>query len=202
MRLANFLTIITFLFALSSAPSAPTETETETEEEAVPSIFEVLTVIPLPSAPVAAPFFGSDDTLYVLVEEGRLLTFSPDRDEAPPIELSPVPAGNIFPMGDELIYADREGGLVLFDLGRKEIKERLENAGFKAVRLRDRNAWYAALSRKEYEQMKGPLYPQMLSLLGREHADRYVEIWRAMTIVIESGELRPHHLRAVKSLKQ
>jgi phosphoethanolamine N-methyltransferase len=27
----------------------------------------------------------------------------------------------------------------------------IENAGFNHVRLRDRNAWYAALSRQEYD---------------------------------------------------
>ncbi len=47
-------------------------------------------------------------------------------------------------------------------------------------------------------EMKGPLYSQMETTLGRENADRYVEIWRSMNVVIESGELRPGHLRAIK----
>jgi hypothetical protein len=29
-----------------------------------------------------------------------------------------------------------------------------------------------------------------------ENADSYLEIWRAMNVVLESGELRPGHLRA------
>ncbi len=101
------------------------------------------------------------------------------------------------PSRDMAYYLEKEG--LSFGMASPErYKKSLENAGFIRVRLRDRNAWYAALSRKEYEQMKGPSYSQMKSLLGRDHADRYVEIWRAMNIVIESGELRPHHLRAVK----
>ena len=80
----------------------------------------------------------------------------------------------------------------------KRYGKALEKAGFVDIQLRDRNAWYSSLSRKEYEQMKGPLYPQMKIMLGRENADRYVEIWSAMNVVIESGELRPGHLRAIK----
>ena len=105
------------------------------------------------------------------------------------------------PSADMEYYLETEG--LSFGMASPErYKKALENAGFYDVRLRDRNAWYADLSRREYEQMKGPLYSQMESLLGREHADRYVEIWRAMTIVIESGELRPHHLRAAKPAKK
>ena len=74
----------------------------------------------------------------------------------------------------------------------------LEKAGFIDIRLRDRNSWYRDLSRREYQQMKGPLYPRMAELLGRANADRFVEVWRAMNLVIESGELRPGHLRAIR----
>jgi hypothetical protein len=34
-----------------------------------------------------------------------------------------------------------------------------------------------------------------------ENADSYLEIWRAMNVVLESGELRPGHLRAIKPEK-
>jgi len=74
----------------------------------------------------------------------------------------------------------------------------LQEAGFVGIKHRDRNAWYSDLSRKEYEKMKGPLYPKMVEYLGHEYADHEVEIWRAMNLVIESGELRPGHFRAIK----
>lgn len=75
-----------------------------------------------------------------------------------------------------------------------------QEAGFVGIKHRDRNAWYSGLSRKEYEKMKGPLYPKMVEMLGHENADHYVEVWRAMNFVIESGELRPGHLRAIKGV--
>jgi len=78
--------------------------------------------------------------------------------------------------------------------------EALAKAGFTSIKMRDRNTWYNDLSRKEHEQMKGPLYPRMVNLLGHENADKYIEIWRAMNAVINSMELRPGHLRAVKGV--
>ena len=101
------------------------------------------------------------------------------------------------PSPEMLCYLKAEG-LSFGMASPKRYGKALEKAGFVDIQLRDRNAWYSSLSRKEYEQMKGPLYPQMKIMLGRENADRYVEIWRAMNVVIESGELRPGHLRAIK----
>lgn len=34
--------------------------------------------------------------------------------------------------------------------------------------------------------------------MGHENARREIEAWRAMTVVLDSGELRPTHLRATK----
>jgi hypothetical protein len=46
--------------------------------------------------------------------------------------------------------------------------------------------------------MKGSLYPKVLETTGHEYGDHYIEVWRAMNIFIESGELRSGHLRALK----
>jgi len=103
------------------------------------------------------------------------------------------------PPSPEMVHYIKSEGLS-FGMGSPERYEKsLAKAGFSDIKLRDRNAWYSVLSREEYQQMKGPLYIQMETTLGREYADRYVEIWRAMNVVLESGELRPGHLRAIKS---
>ena len=44
--------------------------------------------------------------------------------------------------------------------------EALENAGFMNIKLRDRNDWYRKIARKEYEQMRGPLYLKMVDMIG------------------------------------
>jgi len=102
------------------------------------------------------------------------------------------------PPTPEMKYYLEVEGLNFGMASQERYAKALEKAGFADIKLRDRNAWYSGLSRNEYEQMKGPLYPEMVEMLGRENADRYIEIWRAMNLVIKSGELRPGHLRAIK----
>ena len=64
--------------------------------------------------------------------------------------------------------------------------------------MTDRNAWYKPLAHKEHEALSGPLYERLVELVGQEFADHEIEIWRALTVVVDSGELRPNHMRARK----
>ncbi len=105
------------------------------------------------------------------------------------------------PPTSEMEYYIEVEGLNFGMASPNRYAEALEKAGFMGIQMRDRNTWYRDVSRKEYEQMKGPLYPRMAEFLGRDNADRYIEIWRAMNVVIHSGELRPGHFRAVKPLR-
>ena len=65
----------------------------------------------------------------------------------------------------------------------------LRAAGFTEVRVSDDTPWYRRQARQEYERMRGELYPRMVELLGRQDADHFVEDWRSMVVVWESGEL-------------
>jgi len=49
--------------------------------------------------------------------------------------------------------------------------------------------------RREYELIKGDLYNKMVELLGKMDADHFVEDWRAMAVVCESGELLQGYCR-------
>ena len=64
------------------------------------------------------------------------------------------------------------------------------NTGFVDINTSDASNWYREESRREYELIKGELYPRMVELLGQKDADHFVEDWRAMVIVCESGEMR------------
>jgi len=72
----------------------------------------------------------------------------------------------------------------------------LASAGFVDIEIEDASHWYRQQVHQEYQQMKGELYPRMLELLGRESADHFVENWRAMTVVCNSGEMRQGYCRA------
>jgi SAM-dependent methyltransferase len=71
-------------------------------------------------------------------------------------------------------------------------------AGFKDVALTDASDWYRSESRREYELIKGELYERMVELLGQADADHFVENWRSLAIVCESGELQQGYCRGIK----
>jgi SAM-dependent methyltransferase len=74
----------------------------------------------------------------------------------------------------------------------------LRAAGFRDVQIRDRHAWYLPLARRELESMEGALGPLIVGRIGEERARYFVDDWRQMVLVLERGELRPGHLKAVK----
>ena len=101
------------------------------------------------------------------------------------------------PSPDMIRYIESEG--LSFDMAPLEnYAEALKNAGFQDIALKDRNAWYRELAHKEYAQIKGPLYDTLVECAGKPETDRLLEVWRTMCVVLDSGELRPGHMRAVK----
>jgi len=74
----------------------------------------------------------------------------------------------------------------------------MAEAGFGDVRLTDRNEWYRPLAHREHDALAGPLYEQLAATVGKDFVDHEIEVWRALTVVVDSGELRPCHLRARK----
>ena len=68
-------------------------------------------------------------------------------------------------------------------------------AGFVDVVGEDATDWYREQARSEYTLMKDELYPRMVELLGQADADRYVEDWRAMVVVIDNGEMLQAYFR-------
>ena len=74
----------------------------------------------------------------------------------------------------------------------------MEQAGFRAIDIRDRNAWYAALARTELAAISGPLHARLIELVGEDETKREAFIWSCMIPVLESGELRPTHLYGEK----
>jgi len=74
----------------------------------------------------------------------------------------------------------------------------LRRAGFDEVSAADASDWYRAESRREYDRIRGDLYPRMRELLGQKDADHFVENWRALVVVCEKGEMRQGYCRGRK----
>jgi len=74
----------------------------------------------------------------------------------------------------------------------------LRHAGFTDVEVRDRNAWYLDLARREVEAMAGEWRPLLTASIGAARTGHFIRNWRQLVVVLERGELRPGHLKAVK----
>jgi SAM-dependent methyltransferase len=79
-----------------------------------------------------------------------------------------------------------------------ESAQALIAAGFVAVEIRDRHDWYAELAQLELTAMEGPFNAVIVKRIGAERTRHFIDNWRQLVIVLQRGELRPGHLKAVK----
>ena len=63
----------------------------------------------------------------------------------------------------------------------------------------DRHAWYLDLAQRELEAMEGKLNSIIVQRIGPERARHFIDNWRQLVVVLKRGELRPGHLKAVKT---
>jgi phosphoethanolamine N-methyltransferase len=70
----------------------------------------------------------------------------------------------------------------------------LQAAGFEAVRVRDRNAWYLEELEKERLQVTGPGFQQLEAAIGMEDAIGRAESFKIRHRAVAEGALRPCHL--------
>jgi phosphoethanolamine N-methyltransferase len=94
-------------------------------------------------------------------------------------------------------YLEAEGlGFVLST--QAHYKTALEAAGFTDISFVDRNVWYRDLAKDEEASLAGPLRETIVARTDETFLRQQLEVWRTMRIVLDSGELRPTHIRAVK----
>ncbi len=102
------------------------------------------------------------------------------------------------PISDDMRYFYEMEGLTYAMETLERHGEILRAVGFTAIELIDSWDQYRRLARREYEQMKGPMFPLMVEMLGQQKAEHFVENWRAMVVVLEKGEHRSGRYRARK----
>ena len=74
----------------------------------------------------------------------------------------------------------------------------LRKAGFVDIIVVDTSPDYRDLCDREYALMRGDLRGKMTELLGAGPCEHFLENWRAMTVVLQNGELRTGRIRARK----
>lgn len=99
---------------------------------------------------------------------------------------------------DDMRYWFKMEGLTYAMVTLEEQAALLREAGFDNVDAADASDWYRREARREYDLLRGELNPTMIDLIGAEDADYFIENWRAMLVVIDSGEKRQGYCRGQK----
>lgn len=107
-------------------------------------------------------------------------------------------SGHDGPASPAMAYYLEQEGLGFGMAPAARYRAALERAGFADVAITDRNDWYRVQARAEHAALSGPLYERLAAKVGKDFLDHEIEVWRALIAVVDSGELRPGHLRAWK----
>lgn len=101
-------------------------------------------------------------------------------------------------LGDNLRAWMKAAELTAYPESLESYTAQMHAAGFEAVSSSDASDWYLLRAREEYEQMTGPLFEKMAELGDAEARDHFIEEWRAMLVVLNSGELKSGYFRGRK----
>lgn len=117
--------------------------------------------------------------------------------------------GGLFVVSDWLISHDGEPSPEMkryiaeedLDFGMaspERYRKALEEAGFVDIELRNRNPWYQEVAKEELARLESDERAAFVEVFGEEEVEAQTATWRAMVIVLKSGEHCPHHIRARK----
>jgi ubiquinone/menaquinone biosynthesis C-methylase UbiE len=71
-----------------------------------------------------------------------------------------------------------------------------ESAGFVDIETSDRRDWYLDVARKELDALRGDLGREMAQRFGDEDWQGELAFWELLVDSLESGAMRPGHIRA------
>ena len=153
--------------------------------------------VPLPDASVDI-VFSKDSIVHI-----------PDKEALAADAFRVLKSGGWFVVSDWLISHDSEPSPEMTDYLAKEdldfgmasptrYRRALEEAGFVDVSLTNRNPWYRNIAREELARLEGAGRDAFLTVIDEVALNAQVETWRAMVIVLDSGEHCPHHFRGRK----
>jgi phosphoethanolamine N-methyltransferase len=92
-------------------------------------------------------------------------------------------------------FSDDLGLSIVFQT-MDEIRDLLSSIGFSEIETVDRHEWYRELAKWELEQMSGPRREEFVRESGEENLQAAIIANQELVSVVNSGELRPTHVRA------
>jgi phosphoethanolamine N-methyltransferase len=162
-------------------------------------VFQTVAPGPLPFAD--GPFdvvFSKDAMVHIADKEALFADIFRVLRAGGCVAASDWMSGTDGPFSPEMAYYLEAEGLGFGMASPARYRAAMEGAGFQDIRMTDRNDWYRPLARREHAALCGPLYETLAAKVGKDFLDHEIEVWRALTVVVDSGELRPGHLRARK----
>ncbi len=171
------------------------------EEAGFSDRIEILQVepgpMPLPDASVDI-VFSKDSIVHI-----------PDKETLARDAFRVLKPGGMFVASDWLISHDGDPSPEMADYIAKEdldfgmaspsrYRKALEAAGFVDISLKNRNSWYREIARDELERLEKVDREKFEAVLPPGHLESQIATWRAMLVVLETGEHCPHHFRAAK----
>ena len=153
--------------------------------------------------------FPFDEGHFDVVFSKDAIIHIPDKESLAREAFRVLRPGGWFAASDWLIGHDGEPSPEMADYIAKEdldfgmasptrYEAALKDAGFVDVTLTNRNPWYREIARDELARLTGDERAAFEAVSGEEEIAREIETWKAMIIVLETGELCPHHFRARK----
>jgi phosphoethanolamine N-methyltransferase len=104
------------------------------------------------------------------------------------------------PLSDDMHYWFKMEGITYALQTLDEYEVHFKDCGFEEVSVVDATDWYRTEVHREYDLIRGDLYPKMVEAMGQKDADYFVENWRAMVVVIDKGEMRQGYCRGRRPL--
>lgn len=102
------------------------------------------------------------------------------------------------PDSPELLYFFEIEGLTYHMAALAEYVRQLQAAGFVDIRVQDFHAEYRAMAHEEHRRMQTVLKDSLVARIGEKWTAHYIEDWRAITAILDSGDLRPSRMWATK----
>ncbi len=98
-------------------------------------------------------------------------------------------------LSDDINHWMKVAGLHLFPDTPQGYANWMREAGFENVSHSDASDWYQGRAAEELKELTGPLFDKAAEVTSEEIRDSIINEWRALNLVLQSGDLRTGYFR-------